>query len=171
MVMSTRHIRRRQVPASAAGGSGLLMLPGKAPAQGGTKPLAGVTLNVSCWSSSYPQYPTNYIPEFEQATGAKVIYETPSFPIYNQRTDIELSTKSDAHDVITVTFTFSGRWVGAGWFVPRTGFVDNQKKRRRTGTRTIFCLPPPRLSRIVWAGCARFRGSPTSIWPAPRVMI
>ena len=128
MVMSTRRIRRRQVLASVATGTGLLMLPGKAPAQGGAKKLAGVTLNVSCWSSSYPQFLANYIPEFEQATGAKVNYETPSFPIYNQRMDIELSTKSDAHDVINVTFIFSGRWVGAGWVIPLNDFIDDPKK-------------------------------------------
>ena len=42
--------------------------------------------------------------------------------------DIELSTKSDAHDVINVTFIFSGRWVGAGWVVPLTDFINDPKK-------------------------------------------
>src|SRR5579863_5150771 len=100
MTMSTRRIRRRQVLASAASGAALLTLPGKAPAQGGAKELSGVTLNVSCWSSSYPKFLADYIPEFEQATGAKVNYETPSFPIYNQRIDIELSTQGSAYDVL-----------------------------------------------------------------------
>ena len=93
MAESTRPVRRRQVLASAAGGAALLALPGQAPAQGGAKKLAGVTLNISCWSAPYPKYLAEYIPEFEQATGAKVNYETPSFPIYNQRMDIELSTE------------------------------------------------------------------------------
>jgi multiple sugar transport system substrate-binding protein len=128
MTMSTRRIRRRQVLASAASGAALLTLPGKAPAQGGAKELSGVTLNVSCWSSSYPKFLADYIPEFEQATGAKVNYETPSFPIYNQRMDIELSTKSDAHDVINVTFIFTGRWIGAGWVVPLTDFINDPSK-------------------------------------------
>jgi multiple sugar transport system substrate-binding protein len=128
MAMSTQRLRRRQLLASAAGGAGLLMLPGKAPAQGGAKKLSGVTLNVSCWSSSYPKFLADYIPEFEQATGAKVNYETPSFPSYNQRMDIELSTKSDAHDVVNVTFIYSGRWVGAGWVIPLTDYINDPKK-------------------------------------------
>ena len=70
----------------------------------------------------------SYIPEFEEATGAKVNYETPSFPIYNQRMDIELSTKSGAHDVINVTFIYSGRWIGAGWVTPLNDFIDDPKK-------------------------------------------
>lgn len=117
-------IRRRQILATAAAAP-LLALPGKAPAQGGAKKLSGVTLNVSCWSSSYPQYLANYIPEFEAQTGAKVNYETPSFPIYNQRMDIELATRSGAHDVVNVTFIFIGRWIGAGWVVPLTDYIDN----------------------------------------------
>lgn len=127
MGKSRQRIGRREVLASAAAAP-LLMLPGKAPAQGGAKRLSGVTLNVSCWSSSYPKYLAHYIPEFEQATGAKVNYETPSFPIYNQRMDIELSTRSGAHDVINVTFIYSGRWVGAGWVVPLTDYINDPKK-------------------------------------------
>jgi len=122
-----RRLRRRDVLAAGAAAP-LLMLPGKAPAQGGAKPLSGVTLNVSCWSSSYPKFLANYIPEFEAATGAKVNYETPSFPIYNQRMDIELSTRSGAHDVVNVTFIFSGRWVGAGWVTPLSDYIDDPKK-------------------------------------------
>jgi multiple sugar transport system substrate-binding protein len=128
MAVPERRIRRRRLLAAAAGGATLLTLPGRAPAQGGAKPLSGVTLNVTCWSGSYPKFLTDYIPEFEQATGAKVNYETPSFPIYNQRMDIELSTKSDAHDVINVTFIFTGRWIGAGWVTPLTDFIDDPNR-------------------------------------------
>lgn len=119
---------RRQVLTAGAATGGLLMLPGKAPAQGGKRPLEGVTLNVSCWSAAYPKYLADYIPEFEKATGAKVNYETPSFPIYNQRMDLELSTGSAAYDVINVTFIFIGRWVGAGWVTPLDEFINDPKK-------------------------------------------
>ena len=128
--MTTRwHMRRRDfLGASALAAGSLLVLPGRAPAQGGAKPLAGTTLNVSCWSSSYPKYLADYIPEFEQATGAKVNYETPSFPIYNQRIDIELSTQGSAYDVLNVTFIYSGRWIGAGWFAPLDDYIKDPKK-------------------------------------------
>ena len=33
------------------------------------------------------------LPEFEAETGAKVNFDTPAFPVYNQRADLELSTR------------------------------------------------------------------------------
>ena len=110
---------RRALLAGAAATTGLLVLPGRAPAQGGRKKLDGVTLHVTCFSHTYSEFLRSYLPEFEEATGAKVVYNTPAFPIYNQRMDIELSTRSAAHDVINVTFIYSGRWVGAGWTTQR----------------------------------------------------
>ena len=65
-------------------GAGSLLVPmalasGKAPAQGGKKPFEGVTLNISCWSSTYPTLIAQYIPEFTEKTGIKVNYDTPGF--------------------------------------------------------------------------------------------
>ncbi len=115
-----------QTGAAAAGS--LLILPGKAPAQTGAKPLSGTTLNIACWSSPYAKLLTNYVPEFEAATGAKVNYETPSFPIYNQRMDVELSTGGSSYDVLNVTFIYIGRWIGAGWFTPLDDFLGDPKR-------------------------------------------
>jgi multiple sugar transport system substrate-binding protein len=167
MAVSTQRLRRRQLLASAAGGAGLLTLPGKAPAQGGAKKLSGVTLNVSCWSSSYPKFLTDYIPEFEQATGAKVNYETPSFPIYNQRMDIELSTKSDAHDVVNVTFIYSGRWIGAGWVIPLTDYINDPTKTPAgwdandflPGSTAAFKDRQGRLCAIPWIADVQMAGA------------
>ena len=56
-------------------------------------------------------------------------YEPPPFfPIYNQRTDIELSTQGSAYDVLNVTFIYSGRWIGAQWFTPLDDFFNDPKK-------------------------------------------
>ena len=167
MAVSARTIRRRQILTTAAGGAGLLMLPGKAPAQGGAKKLDGVTLNVTCWSAPYPKYLAAYIPEFEQATGAKVNYETPSFPIYNQRMDIELSTKSDAHDVINVTFIYSGRWIGAGWVTPLTDFLNDPKRTPADwggddflpGATAAFKDAQGRLCAIPWIADVQMSGA------------
>jgi multiple sugar transport system substrate-binding protein len=166
MAMATRRIPRRRMLATAAATPALL-LPGKAPAQGGAKPLAGVTLNVSCWSSSYPKFLADYIPEFEQATGAKVNYETPSFPIYNQRMDIELSTKSDAHDVINVTFIYTGRWIGAGWVIPLTDFINDPKQTPAgwdvndllPGSTAAFKDRQGRLCAIPWIADMQMAGA------------
>jgi multiple sugar transport system substrate-binding protein len=161
-------VGRRRVLSAA--GAGLLAGAGKAAAQGGRKRLQGVTLNVSCWSSTYPKLLTEYIPEFEEATGAKVNYETPSFPIYNQRMDVELSTGSSAYDVVNVTFIYAGRWVGSGWVTPLDDFIKDPAKTPDgwgaddflSGTTASFKDRQGRLCAIPWiadvqmAGASRF---------------
>jgi multiple sugar transport system substrate-binding protein len=163
-------IRRRQVLAAGTAAGGLLAIPGKAPAAIGSKPLKGVTLNVSCWSAPYPLFLAKYIPEFEEQTGARVVYTTPSFPIYNQRMDIALATHSDAYDVINVTFIFIGRWVGAGWVTPLDEFIANPKLTPAgwdaadflPGASTVFRDAKGRLTAIPWiaditmSGAARY---------------
>src|SRR4029450_12645532 len=111
-------------------GAGSLFIPfalkaGKAPAQGGRKPFDGVTLNISCWSATYPKLIADYLPEVQDKTGIKVNYATPGFPVYNQRADLELSTKGSGFDVLNVTFIYSSRWIGAGWVTPLDHFIKD----------------------------------------------
>jgi len=70
----------------------------------------------------------SYIPEFTKKTGIKVNYETPAFPVYNQRVDLELSTKGSAYDVANITFIYCSRWIGAGWFTPLEPFINDPNK-------------------------------------------
>lgn len=125
----TRFTRRKLLRA----GAGSLAVPftltsGKAPAQGGRKPFDGVTLNVSCWSATYPTLLAGYLPEFTEKTGIKVNYDTPGFPVYNQRADLELSTKGSGFDVLNVTFIYTSRWIGAGWLTPLDPFIKDPNK-------------------------------------------
>jgi multiple sugar transport system substrate-binding protein len=82
---------------------------------GFAKEFDGVTLQGASFASTFFQYLKGYFPEFEEQTGMKVNFVTNAFPVFNQRTDLELSTKGSALDVINVTFIYSGRWIGAGW--------------------------------------------------------
>jgi len=116
--------RRHLLKTSAAIGAASL-LPGLAAAQSGAKKLAGVTLNVSTFSAAYPKLLQQWLPEFEALTGAKVNYDAPSFPVYNQRADLELSTKGSAFDVVNVTFIYSSRWINSGWLTPLDDFIKN----------------------------------------------
>ena len=130
--MAHPHLRvtRRQALRTAAGA---LFIPftlrsSKAPAQGGRKPFDGVTLNISCWSATYPKLIADYLPEFQEKTGIKVNYDTPGFPVYNQRADLELSTKGSGFDVLNVTFIYTSRWIGAGWLTPLDPFIADANK-------------------------------------------
>ena len=125
----TRYVtRRRLLEGTAALGAASLILPGKAPAQGGARPLQGTTLNVSTFSAPFPKILIEQVPEFEALTGAKVVYDAPSFPIYNQRLDLELSTGGSAYDVCNVTFIYSSRWIGAGWLTPLDEYIADADK-------------------------------------------
>jgi multiple sugar transport system substrate-binding protein len=117
--------RRSLLTASAALGAASL-LPGLAAAQqGGAKKFAGVTLNVSTFSATYPKLLQQWLPEFEALTGARVNFDAPSFPVYNQRVDLELSTRGAAYDVVNVTFIYSSRWINSGWLTPLDDYIRN----------------------------------------------
>ena len=88
-------------------------------------PYAGTTINASCFQTTYFDYLKNYFPEVEEKTGIKVNFTMQAFPVYNQRTDLELSTRGSALDVINVTFIYSGRWIGAGWVTNLDEFLGN----------------------------------------------
>ena len=170
MAVLGRRLRRRQFLQAGAATAGALILPGRAPAQVGSKPLSGITLNIACWSSPYAKLLSDYVPQFQEATGAKVNYETPSFPIYNQRTDVELSTGGSSYDVLNVTFIYIGRWIGAGWFVPLDGYLKDPQKTPADwepddflpGATAAFKDPAGRLYAIPWTadiymgGAARY---------------
>jgi multiple sugar transport system substrate-binding protein len=95
---------------------------------GQAKRFSGVTLNVSCWSANYPRLLIPYVREFTEQTGATVNYDTPGFPVFNQRADLELSTKGAGFDVLNITFIFSNRWIGNGWFTPLDPFLTDKNK-------------------------------------------
>jgi multiple sugar transport system substrate-binding protein len=88
-----------------------------------TKPFAGKTLNVFMFDHPYPRALKQLLPQFTDRTGIKVEIDTPSFVVYNQRADLELSTGSGAFDVMTMTFIFSGKWIGAGWAAKLNDFI------------------------------------------------
>lgn len=117
--------QRRQLLQAASALGATALLPGFAQAQSGAKKFQGVTLNVSTFSAAYPKLLQQFLPEFEALTGAKVNFDAPSFPVYNQRADLELSTKGSAYDVVNVTFIYSSRWINSGWLTPLDDFIRN----------------------------------------------
>jgi multiple sugar transport system substrate-binding protein len=124
--MTQAQIRRRQlVLGGGALGLGALAAP---PVVGQARPFAGQTLNGAAFQSTFHEYLRPFFPEFEERTGAKVNFNTQAFPVYNQRTDLELSTRGSALDVINVTFIYSGRWIGAGWLTNLSEFVNDRNR-------------------------------------------
>ncbi|MBA2450314.1 MAG: extracellular solute-binding protein, partial [Chloroflexi bacterium] len=85
---------------------------------GAAKPFAGVTISGASFQHVYQEALKEYLPQFEEQSGMKVNLDLQAFPVYNQRTDLELSTQGSAWDFLNITFVYSGRWIGAGWFHP-----------------------------------------------------
>jgi multiple sugar transport system substrate-binding protein len=131
--MST--LRRRTVLPGALGTS-LVSLAAPTVSAQGSKPYAGTTINASCFQTTYYTYLKDYFPQFEEKTGIKVNFNMQAFPVYNQRTDLELSTKGSAIDVCNCTFIYSGRWIGAGWFTNLDTFTKEEVHAGRRALRT-----------------------------------
>jgi multiple sugar transport system substrate-binding protein len=123
--MST--LRRRTILGGALGAPFAALAAPAVHAQSGGKPYNGTTINCSCFQTTYYEYLKNYFPEFQEKTGIKVNFTMQAFPVYNQRTDLELSTKGSAIDACNITFIYSGRWIGAGWFTPLDTFLKDPK--------------------------------------------
>ena len=86
----------------------------------------GVTLNVACFQHAFTNVLKDLLPDFESRSGMKVNFQTPAFPVYNQRTDLELSTGGSAWDVVNITFIYSGKWIGSGWMTPLEEFIRDR---------------------------------------------
>jgi multiple sugar transport system substrate-binding protein len=119
----TRFNRRRMLKGAAALGAYAVSAPA---ARAASNRFDGVELNVSCWSAPFPKLLQAYLPEFEKLTGIKVNYDTPGFLIYNQRVDLELSTRGSSYDVLNITFIYVDRWLRAGWFAPLDDLLRNE---------------------------------------------
>src|SRR5208282_5780209 len=72
---------------------------------------AGTTIRGAAFSLPFHEYLRNYFPEFEDKTGIKIGFDIQAFPVYNQRMDLELSTRGSTYDAIIVTFIYQNRWV------------------------------------------------------------
>jgi multiple sugar transport system substrate-binding protein len=78
-------------------------------------------------SHAYSNGLTAQLPELERKTGIKAELDLMSFPVLNQRADLELASGSGAYDVIQMVFIRSGRWIRAGWAEPLNPFLDKDR--------------------------------------------
>ena len=106
--MSTSRVSRRTVlkGVAATAAAGTVGFPAVV---GFAKEFSGVTINGASFQHVFFNYLKEYIPEFEEQSGMKVNFHTQAFPVYNQRTDLELSTRGSALDIVNVTFIYTGR--------------------------------------------------------------
>ena len=85
------------------------------------------TIKMMQVSHAYSNGLNAQLSEFERKTGIKVEIDLMSFPVLNQRADLELASGSGAYDVIQMIFIRSGRWIRAGWAEPLNPFLAKDK--------------------------------------------
>src|SRR4029453_12590177 len=105
------------------------------------KPYAGARLKMAQVSHAYGEGLVAKVPEFEQRTGIKVEIDQMSFPVLNQRMDLELASGSGAYDVMQMIFIRSGRWIGAGGAEPLNSFIDNSQLTDRAALDVADFVP------------------------------
>lgn len=113
-----RGIPRRRFIASALAGAGALAVRGVAPAQ-----TRGTSIKMMQVSHAYSNGLTAQLGDLERKTGIKASIDVMSFPVLNQRADLELASGSGAYDVIQMVFIRTGRWIRAGWAEPLDPFI------------------------------------------------
>ena len=122
-------VTRRVFLKSAGTAIALGSVGARAPAVlGQAKNFQGVTINGAAFQHVFMTALKEYIPEFEKKTGIRVNFDLQAFPIYNQRADLELATKGSAWDFLNVTFIYTGRWIGAGWFTNLEEFLRDRNR-------------------------------------------
>jgi multiple sugar transport system substrate-binding protein len=117
-----RRISRRQFLRGALAAGGFVTAPRAARAQ-----MRRTTIKMMQVSHAYSNGLTAQLGEFEQKSGIKAEIDLMSFPVLNQRADLELASGSGAYDVIQMVFIRSGRWIRAGWAEPLNPFLDKDK--------------------------------------------
>jgi multiple sugar transport system substrate-binding protein len=71
---------------------------------------------------------TENLEAFKKKTGIAVEIDQMSFPVLNQRGDLELSSASGVYDVLQMIFIRTGRWITAGWAEPLDSFIEDPKQ-------------------------------------------
>ena len=98
----------------------------RAPAvRGQAKRFAGVVIQGAAFQHAFHIALKSWLPEFEEQTGLKVVFDLQSYPIYYQRADLELSTRGSAYDFCNIGNPYAGRWISAGWMTPLADFTEN----------------------------------------------
>jgi len=119
-------VSRRQFLRGSAIVGGLAASGARIPAVSAqAKPHAGTRIKMAQIVHAYGAGLVEKLPAFEQKTGIKVEIDQMSFPVLNQRSDLELSSASGAYDVLQMIFIRSGRWITAGWAEPLNPYIDN----------------------------------------------
>lgn len=134
--------------------------------RGQSKRFAGVSITGGAFQHNFHLALRSWLPELEEKTGLKVNLELQSNPIYNQRTDLELSTGGSAYDFCNIGTPWAGRWITSGWMTPLDEFARNPELTPpdwepgdfASGAQAILSDPQGRNFGFAWVAGAILTG-------------
>ena len=89
------------------------------------KPYAGTTIHVVLNTHKYYEAADQFIPEFEEATGIKVVMEHVERVSLATKQEMELGSHTGAYDVMLIDGSKVVRYDQAGWVEPLNDYIAN----------------------------------------------
>lgn len=89
------------------------------------KPYAGITLRFITETTPPSYWIEEALPEFEQATGIKVIVERQAHPHLEEKALMDFAAGTGIYDVFNFDYSWTGKYVKAGYIVPLEPFINN----------------------------------------------
>jgi multiple sugar transport system substrate-binding protein len=93
------------------------------------KPFEGVTLNIGSFIFPSMDAVKKLLPEFEEKTGIKVVYDQIPYGDLREKLLLEASRKSGAYDVIFLDTIWVPEFVKGGYLFPVTDWVERDKQQ------------------------------------------
>mgnify|MGYP005759230349 CR=1 FL=1 len=93
-------------------------------AEDSNKPYAGTTIHVLLNTHEYYDIADNYIPEFEEETGIKVVMEHVERVSLATKQEMELGAGTGAYDVMLIDPSKATRYYQAGWVEPLDKWIE-----------------------------------------------
>jgi len=89
------------------------------------KPYAGVTLRFITETTPPSYWVEEALPEFEKATGIKVIVERQAHPHLEEKALMDFASKTGIYDIFNFDYSWTGKYVKAGYIEPFEQYMNN----------------------------------------------
>jgi multiple sugar transport system substrate-binding protein len=90
------------------------------------KPYSGTTIRFITETTPPSYWIEEVLPEFEQATGIKVIVERQAHPHLEEKALMDFAAGTGIYDVFNFDYSWTGKYVKAGYIVPLEPFMNSE---------------------------------------------
>jgi len=87
------------------------------------KPWEGTTIHVAMVAEPRADAIAKLVPEFEELTGIKVVFDILAYPTLQEKQMVALTQGTGAYDIVHVDCVWVGQYAGEGWTIPLEEFI------------------------------------------------